>query len=95
MADYKVTSDNSYMPYQDITESSGLNVNGQVLSTVVYRHDDTQDFYFRVMMMKSDTSYKYNRSVQKISTVFSYIGGFYGAISAAFFFLRMYTDDSY
>lgn len=43
-------------------------------------------------LVKSPTSYSYIRSVQKISTVFSFIGGLISAISAALFILKIYNN---
>ena len=35
------------------------------------------------------------REVQKISSVFSYIGGFFGALTAALFIIKAYTDSAF
>ena len=43
---------------------------------------------------KSSDSYTYNRVVQKVSEVFSFVGGIIGACSAVLFFLHNYTDFS-
>jgi hypothetical protein len=44
--------------------------------------------------MKSHSSLVYTREVQKISVVFSYIGGLVGAITAFLFLVKSYTDSS-
>jgi hypothetical protein len=45
-------------------------------------------------MGKSANSLVYNREVQKISVVFSYIGGLVGAITAFLFLVKSYADSS-
>jgi hypothetical protein len=47
-----------------------------------------------VALAKSLNSIVYNRQVQKISAVFSYIGGLVGAITALLFLVKSYTDSS-
>jgi hypothetical protein len=47
-----------------------------------------------VFLAKSANSLLYNRQVQKISAVFSYIGGLVGAITALLFLIKTYTDSS-
>jgi hypothetical protein len=47
-----------------------------------------------VYLAKSANSLKYKREVQKISAVFSYIGGLVGAVTAVLFFVNIYTDSS-
>ena len=42
-------------------------------------------------MVKSPTNLIYQRQVQKISTVFSFIGGLVSAISAALFIFKAYN----
>jgi len=46
-------------------------------------------------LVKSSQSVTYNRSVQKLSSVLSYMGGMIGAISALLFILKWYTSLSY
>ena len=50
--------------------------------------------YAAVYLAKSDNSLVYNRQVQKISTVISYIGGLVGAVTALLFLIKSYTDNS-
>jgi hypothetical protein len=47
-----------------------------------------------VYLAKSENSLMYNRQVQKISAVFSYIGGLVGAITAFLFLIKIYNDSS-
>ena len=53
--------------------------------------DSLIKFYFA----KSPDSIIYNREVQKLSTVFSFLGGTIGAFSAVFFILKLYTNFSF
>ena len=50
--------------------------------------------YLGFYVTKSSDSYTYNRVVQKVSEVFSFVGGIIGACSAVLFFLHNYTDFS-
>lgn len=52
----------------------------------------TSSTYLRVMLFKSNTSLKIKRSVQKMTAIFSYIAGLFGAIATTLFLLRTYTD---
>jgi hypothetical protein len=47
-----------------------------------------------IYLAKSKDSLVYTRQVQKISAVFSYIGGLVGAITAVLFLIKSYTDIS-
>jgi hypothetical protein len=51
-----------------------------------------QSTYASYYLVKSPTTYTYQRVVQKISTVFSFIGGLISAISAALFILKIYNN---
>ena len=44
--------------------------------------------------MKSPTSLSYAREVQKLSQVLSNMGGLVGAVTAALFLLKSYTESS-
>jgi hypothetical protein len=56
-------------------------------------HDNRE--YANIYMFKSSSSFMIKREVQKISTVFSYIGGFFGAITAALFMVKAYSDSAF
>ena len=51
--------------------------------------------YLKMMLFKSTSSLTINRSVQKMSSTFSYIGGFFGAIATALFMLKIYTNQAF
>jgi len=46
-------------------------------------------------MAKSGNSLVYTREVQKLSSVFSFMGGTIGAISALLFIIKIYTSLSF
>jgi hypothetical protein len=48
----------------------------------------------KIFILKSPSSITYNRQVQKISAVFSYIGGLIGAVLAVMFMVNSYTSFS-
>jgi hypothetical protein len=50
--------------------------------------------YVNLYFSKSSNSLNYQRDVQKISAVFSYIGGLVGALTAVLFLMKTYTDTS-
>lgn len=47
--------------------------------------------YAILCLAKSQNSIIYKREVQKLSAVFSFIGGMIGAVSAVLFILKIYT----
>ena len=51
--------------------------------------------YGKFVFIKSANSITYTREVQKISSVFSFIGGMGSAVSAVLFFVRMYTSFAF
>ena len=57
--------------------------------------DPAKPVYANIVMFKSSTSIMIKREVQKISSVFSYIGGFFGALTAALFIIKAYTDSAF
>ncbi len=46
-------------------------------------------------MDKSSNSVTYNREVQKISTVLSFIGGMISAVSALLFIIKAYNSQAF
>lgn len=48
-----------------------------------------------MFLTKSTNSYVYKREVQKISSVFSFMGGMIGAVSAVLFIIKLYTNFSF
>ncbi len=93
MSDYIIKSDNSIWPFEDweieqgrIVENSASNHPYQVAEGGTYA---------TLNIGKSSNQVIYTRKVQKLSSVFSFIGGMVGAISAALFFIKMYTSLSF
>jgi hypothetical protein len=62
---------------------------------VFHPYTTFQSTYACYLFVKSPTSYAYQREVQKISTVFSFIGGLISALSAALFILKVYNNLAY
>jgi len=48
-----------------------------------------------MFLTKSTNSFVYKREVQKISSVFSFMGGMIGAVSAVLFIIKLYTNFSF
>ena len=94
LAEYRITTDKSIWPYSSIDEMSGL-----------YAEDiDKQKSFYKVSpgspfmtyyIVKSPRTVSVERSVSKISAVFSFIGGLIGAIFAALFIIKEYTSFSF
>ncbi len=82
------------MPFSEIQTTKGVIIDGGI-QIASYSRNSAYDPYFRLVLIKSDSVFTYTRTVQKISSVFSYIGGFFGALTAALFFVKIYTDSSF
>lgn len=85
-------TDNSIWPYTEVTTRKGYIVESKAIN-----HPYTIGLgtpYASVFLAKSVNSLIYTRQVQKISAVFSYIGGLVGAITAILFLIKTYTDIS-
>jgi len=54
-----------------------------------------QGVFVTINLVKSSNSIVYNRQVQKVSSVLSFMGGMIGAISALLFVIKMYTSLSF
>lgn len=92
MSDYTIATDDSILPYTHTTTTTGCIVEKMSI-THPYAVMNKESFAW-IYLAKSDNSLKYNRQVQKISAVFSYIGGLIGAITAILFLIKAYTDTS-
>lgn len=51
--------------------------------------------YVTLNIVKSANSLVYRREVQKVSSVFSFMGGMVGAASAVLFIIKIYTSLSF
>ncbi len=91
-SDYQITTDNSIFPFSQNSEETGVLVEYKAINHPYTVSEYTG--YANLYLAKSSNSLKYNRSVQKISAVFSYIGGLVGALTAILFLLKNYTATS-
>ena len=92
-ADYEIDTDSSIWPFANRNKEVGVIMDGNMQSRPLTKTVSSYT-YLRMMLFKSSTSLKINRTVQKISSTFSYIGGFFGAIATTLFVLKFYTDHS-
>lgn len=92
VSDYTITTDNSIWPYSQTTEDKGLIIEDKIINHPYTTFLGTYSCY---LIVKSSTSYRYDREVQKISSVFSFIGGLISAISAALFVFKMYNSFAF
>ena len=51
--------------------------------------------YLILFINKSSSSYSYNRIVQKLGTIISYIGGLFGIFYSVMAFMNLFTDKYY
>ena len=52
-------------------------------------------YFASIRINKSSNSIKYNRHVQKISAVFSFVGGMVSAVSAILFVIKSYNSQAF
>lgn len=93
-SDYKIKTDTSIWPFSSNVNDEGFLVSG-LPSQYPYYIYNNQTKYFSFYFAKGDVSTSYNREVQKISSVFSFMGGLIGAIVASLFMINSFTDYSY
>lgn len=91
-SDYEITTDYSILPFSQYQTKVGAIVQNKAINHPFTTSNVSgfANFYFS----KSSNSLKYQREVQKISAVFSYIGGLIGALTAVLFLMKTYTDTS-
>ena len=92
ITDFTINSDNSIWPYESETTDHGFFVKDLAVNHP-YQYSQG-NYYVGFYLAKSSDSYFYKRVVQKISEVFSFVGGIIGACSAVLFFVHYYTDFS-
>lgn len=93
VSDYTVKTDNSIWPFESNVEEKGVFLEDGVSSFPYSRPSGSN--YATFFIQKSSNSIVYNRAVQKISAVFSFIGGMIGAVTAALFLINSYTSSNY
>lgn len=89
IADYQITTDNSIWPYSHEEIDKGILIEDKL---TFHPYTTFRSTYASYLVVKSPTRYYYKRIVQKISTVFSFIGGLISAISTALFILKLYNN---
>jgi hypothetical protein len=89
-----ITSDNSYWPFSSLSQNSGAILDGGIINRAM-AINPAYPVYALISIVKSATSIEVRREVQKISSVLSYIGGFYGALIATLFVIKAYTDNAF
>jgi hypothetical protein len=90
-SDYIINNDYSLLPFVTNEIKQGMIIQDRGIGQTFLR----QKSYLQINIMRKGNSLIYHRSVQKISTVISYIGGVVGAITALMFLVKFYTDFSY
>ena len=90
VTDFTIDTDNSIWPYENFIKDKGF-----FAQDLAVNHPVQYGYYYvGFYIAKSSDSYTYKRVVQKISEVFSFVGGIIGACSAIFFFIHNYTEFS-
>ena len=92
ISDYTIITDQSILPHEDYNFDNGIITLDpfQIRSLEV-----NTDVYAMVKIMKSPISVTYNRSFNKLGSLLSYIGGLFGCIVGAAFFMRFYTEIAF
>lgn len=94
ISDYKIETDDSIWPYANMVEDDGFFCDEKMVAHYYpLINEDISYVYFSII--KSSQTFNYNREVQKISSVFSYIGGIIGAILTALFIMNNYTSFAF
>jgi hypothetical protein len=91
-SDYTINTDESIWPYPYNTVRKGWIAQEKSINhpyTVGPRMP-----LVTLILAKSSNSLVYDRQVQKVAAVFSYVGGLVGAVTAFLFLVKSYTDSS-
>lgn len=91
--DYTILTDNSIWPFKNIQKEAGTIVQQNSLNHPF--QTTINDSFIKFYFAKSPDSIIYNREIQKLSTVISFLGGTIGALSAVLFIIKMYTNFSF
>ena len=92
LSDFVIDTDTSIWPFQSHTIDRGTFAKKS--ATNYPMAINSAGNYITYGVVKSTDEYYYNRKVQKISEVFSFVGGLIGAGTAVLFFINYYTDFS-
>lgn len=91
-SDFVINTDDSIWPLESNIVEKGSIVENKAINHAFSVTPMTP--YASIYMAKSVNLLSYTRIVQKMSAVFSYIGGLVGAITAVLFLIKTYTDSS-
>ena len=92
MTDYTINTDSSILPFESFTEEKGFYAESLAVN---HPYEYSAGYpYAGFYVAKATDSRVYTRVVQKVSEVFSFIGGIVGAVSALLFVINKYTDFS-
>ncbi len=89
-----VTTDESIWPFADEVIDKGIFFPKE-MDLQYFQKRYTSKNYARVEVVKSFDKYTYNREVQKLSTIVSYIGGVISCFLTAFFIMNSYTSFAF
>lgn len=92
ITDFTIDTDNSIWPYESFEKDEGFFAKDLAVNHPLQY--GAGSYYVGFYLAKSSDSYFYKRVVQKISEVFSFVGGIIGAGTAVLFFVKYYTDFS-
>jgi hypothetical protein len=88
-----IETDNSIWPFTDMAGDRVYSVN---FSPILYPFAIQNGTSFATFyVMKDPTQVNYERAVQKIFVVFSFMGGLIGAVMAGLFMVNSYTSFAY
>ena len=94
IAEYSINTDQSIWPFTDDLVDNGL----FIPSTPSIRNFPISSifpYYIYIRIIKSTDTYTFQRTVQKLSTIFSYIGGVISSLVTAFFVMNKYTSFAF
>lgn len=94
-SDYDIETDYSIWPFENISSDIGFQTLHPPTGHPYPITPDNNANYLTFSLAKSPSSLTYTRQVQKISVVFSFIGGLVGALLAGLFIINQYTSFSF
>jgi len=82
-----IITDSGIVPLQQIIQKNAFYSFNEVINGVLIPESNATTVYF----YRSETSYIYNRSYEKLLDAISYIGGIFQSILALFFFVQLFN----
>lgn len=96
MEDFKITTDQSIIPFADENEETGgIVTKNCIKNRYTIDRNDTEAVYSTIIIFKSPISKTIERSFQKIDEILSYIGGLFGTIAICLFLANVYNSYSF